>query len=222
MGFCVQLPNLRHAVNRRFRVGRCLNFHVSAASVERDVNCHLEKQNSHPRVRLRLSNGRQQARQAPCRCDQRGGALPMLLTLRRLTAFGVADAGQQPSHGRLGRCAAVGCFRFGFGYASAFAPAANCGTCYLTRTLITPGTENRGCPGEIWRLIHGNRLGLRRSVRCGRLSPDVARDPAYSHARPSDAPFLAQTLGRLTVSSILGYRGVASALSVATYRGWLR
>ena len=33
---------------------------------------------------------------------------------------------------------------------------------------------------------------------------NVARDPFYSHARPSDAPFLAQTLGRLTVSRCLG------------------
>ena len=38
----------------------------------------------------------------------------------------------------------------------------------------------------------------------------------------SDAPIPAQTLGRLSVSRCLGYRGVGFALSVATYRGWLR
>ncbi len=50
----------------------------------------------------------------------------------------------------------------------------------------------------------------------------VARDPIYSRARPSDAPFLPQTLGRLTVSLGLGCRGVGFSLSVATYRGWIR
>jgi hypothetical protein len=65
------------------------------------------------------------------------------------------------------------------------------------------------------------RKGLRRSRADASLSPDVARDPAESHVRPSGAPFLAQTLRRLFVSRGLGYRGVGFALSVATYRGWL-
>jgi hypothetical protein len=49
-----------------------------------------------------------------------------------------------------------------------------------------------------------------------------SRDTLYSHARPSDAPFRPQALGRLSVSRGLGYRGVALAQSVATYRGWIR
>ena len=72
------------------------------------------------------------------------------------------------------------------------------------------------------RVIPRIRKGLRRSSERLRLSPDIAREPDDSHARPSDAPFLAQTLGRLSVSRGLGYRGVVSAQSVATYRGWLR
>ena len=42
--------------------------------------------------------------------------------------------------------------------------------------------------------------GLRRSGGDDSLSPNVARNSLYSHARPSNAPFLAQTLGHLTVS----------------------
>ena len=42
------------------------------------------------------------------------------------------------------------------------------------------------------------------------------------HAWPFDVPFLALTLGRLSVSRGLGYRGVGFAQSVATYQGWLR
>ena len=52
--------------------------------------------------------------------------------------------------------------------------------------------------------------------------PGVAHDTDHSHARSSAASNLAQTLGRLAGSRRLGYRGVASALSVATCRGWLR
>lgn len=53
-------------------------------------------------------------------------------------------------------------------------------------------------------------------------SLSTPRDPVYSHAWPSVAPILPQALGRLSVSRCLGYRGVVSALSVATNRGWLR
>lgn len=67
-----------------------------------------------------------------------------------------------------------------------------------------------------------NRKGLRLSRVWWRLSPIIARDTKYSHARPSDTPFPAQTLTGLSVSRSLGYRGVASAQSVATYRGWVR
>ena len=76
--------------------------------------------------------------------------------------------------------------------------------------------------GETGRVIPRFRRGLRRSGRSWRLSCDIARDPTYSHARPSDAPFLAQTLGCLSVSRLVGYRGVVSAPSVTTYRGWVR
>jgi hypothetical protein len=64
-------------------------------------------------------------------------------------------------------------------------------------------------------------MGLRRLPPVICISPDVARDSDYSHARYSDAQFLARTLGRLAVSRGLGYRCVALAQSVATYRGWL-
>lgn len=45
--------------------------------------------------------------------------------------------------------------------------------------------------------------------------------PTYSHARPSDTSFPARALGRLTVLLRPGYKGVVSALSVPTYRGWV-
>jgi hypothetical protein len=76
--------------------------------------------------------------------------------------------------------------------------------------------------GEVGRVIRWIRKGLRGSWAVVSLSADIARDPLYSLAWPSADPFLAQTLGRLAVSRRLGYRGVASAQSVATYRGWLR
>jgi hypothetical protein len=71
-------------------------------------------------------------------------------------------------------------------------------------------------------LIPRNCKALRRSRGVARLSIDVARDPLESHAWPFGGPFLTQTLDRLSVSRGLGYREVGFALSVATYRGWLR
>ena len=53
-------------------------------------------------------------------------------------------------------------------------------------------------------LIPRSRTGLGRSRSEKSLSAIVARDPDYSHARPSDAPFREQTLGRLSVSRGLG------------------
>ena len=67
-----------------------------------------------------------------------------------------------------------------------------------------------------------DRVTERDVRRVANLSPGVARDSSYSHTRLSDAPFPAQTLGRLSVSRGLGYQGVGFALSIATYRGWLR
>lgn len=59
-------------------------------------------------------------------------------------------------------------------------------------------------------LIRWFRKGLRHLLGRWRLSPNVARDPFYSHARSSDGPFLAPTLGRLSVSLRLGYEVLAS------------
>ncbi len=56
------------------------------------------------------------------------------------------------------------------------------------------------------RVIPWNRRGLRQASERKSLSPDIARDPTYSCARPSDAPFPAQSLGRLYVSRRLGYQ----------------
>jgi hypothetical protein len=64
---------------------------------------------------------------------------------------------------------------------------------------------------ETGRIIRRLRKGLRRSWAFVSLSTDIARDPLHSHAWPSDAPFPAQTLGRLSVSRCLGYRGFAFA-----------
>ena len=44
---------------------------------------------------------------------------------------------------------------------------------------------------------------LRRWLGVKSLSSEVARDPVDSHGGPSDTPFLAQTLGRLSVSPVL-------------------
>jgi hypothetical protein len=76
--------------------------------------------------------------------------------------------------------------------------------------------------GEMGRIIPRFRKGLRRSGSVISLAAGVARDPTYSHGRSSDAPFPPQTLGRLSVSRRLGYQGVVSAQSVATYLGWAR
>ena len=62
--------------------------------------------------------------------------------------------------------------------------------------------------GEVGRIISKNRWGLRRLWDVNSLSPDIARDSLYSHAWPSDAPILVQTLGRLFVSRRLGYEGL--------------
>ena len=102
---------------------------------------------------------------------------------------------------------------------------------FLSRNF-NPGVANFRGPGVLFCAARetGRFLPETRSVSEGYphsrtrwfLSPNVARDHSYSHGGPSDAAILAQTLGRLSVSRCLGYRGVGFALSVATYRGWLR
>ena len=57
---------------------------------------------------------------------------------------------------------------------------------------------------EAGRVIPRNRKGWRVVFGGPSLAPKVARDPTDSHRRPSDARFLAQTLGRLSVSRCLG------------------
>ena len=101
---------------------------------------------------------------------------------------------------------------------------------FESRSLnLNPGVAKHRDPGvlfcaggETGRVIPRIRKGLRRSEPVDVSLPTSRATRLYSHARPSDAPFLAQTLGRLSVSRRLGYRGVALAQSVATYRGWLR
>ena len=58
--------------------------------------------------------------------------------------------------------------------------------------------------GEIEPLIPRFSKGLRRWLGVKSLSGEVAHDPVYSRVWPADDLFLAQTLGRLSVSTPLG------------------